>query len=81
LDEPTASIDAEAEEKIFEHLQRLPGRRTMILVSHRFSTVRHADRIIVLDGGKLIESGTHEKLISLDGMYAHLFNLQARGYR
>lgn len=81
LDEPTASIDAEAEAKIFEKLSDLPDDRTVILVSHRFSTVRHADRILVLDGGKLAESGTHRALLAKKGMYARLFNLQAKGYQ
>ncbi len=81
LDEPTSSIDAEAEANIFDKLEKLPSDRTVILVSHRFSTVRHANRIIVLDGGSLVESGAHRYLLGKKGMYARLFNLQAEGYK
>lgn len=81
LDEPTASIDAGAETKIFEKLESLPGDRTVILISHRFSTVRNADRIVVLKKGTIAEIGAHDDLLSLNGIYAHLFNLQAKGYR
>lgn len=81
LDEPTSSIDAEAESKIFDKLESLPDDRTVILISHRFSTVRYAHRIAVIDQGKLIELGTHQDLINLGGEYAKLFNLQAKGYK
>lgn len=81
LDEPTSSIDAEAESKIFDKLESLPDDRTVILISHRFSTVRHAHRIAVIDQGKLVELGTHQDLINLGGEYAKLFNLQAKGYK
>ncbi len=81
LDEPTASVDAEAEAKIFERLERLPGDRSVILISHRFSTVRHADRIAVIDGGTLIELGSHDELVAKGGTYARLFALQAKGYQ
>lgn len=81
LDEPTSSIDAEAEAKIFEKLENLPDDRTVILISHRFSTVRKAHKIIVIKDGELSESGTHEELIKLNGTYAKLFNLQAKGYK
>jgi ABC-type multidrug transport system fused ATPase/permease subunit len=81
LDEPTSSIDSDAESKIFESLSKLPKEKTVILISHRFSTVRTADRIIVLDEGRVREDGTHEELIKLNGEYARLFNLQAEGYK
>ncbi|MBU1907648.1 ABC transporter ATP-binding protein/permease [Patescibacteria group bacterium] len=80
LDEPTSSIDAEAEAKIFEQLEALPKDRTVILISHRFSTVRRADRIGVIENGMLAEYGTHEELLALDGGYARMFRLQAKGY-
>lgn len=80
LDEPTASIDAEAEAKIFERLERLPDDRTVILISHRFSTVRHADQIVVIENGTLSEYGTHEALLGHGKTYARLFRLQAKGY-
>jgi ATP-binding cassette subfamily B protein len=81
LDEPTASIDPEAEEKIFEKLEQLPKDRTVFLISHRFSTVRHADRILVFKDGEIVEQGTHKELIKLKGLYEHLFSLQAKGYK
>lgn len=81
LDEPTASMDAEAEAVIFERFRELAEERMVILISHRFSTVRMADQIVVLDRGKIVERGDHESLLSADGRYAHLFKLQAAGYR
>ena len=80
LDEPTASIDAEGEHELFQRFQELAADRTAIVISHRFSTVRLADRIAVLRGGRLEELGTHRDLLARDGRYAHLFRLQARGY-
>lgn len=81
LDEPTSSIDAEAEAKIFEKLEALPRDRTVILISHRFSTVRQADKVGVIEGGELRELGTHEDLLKLNGTYARLFTVQAKGYQ
>jgi ATP-binding cassette subfamily B protein len=81
LDEPTASIDAAAEATVFEHFRSLTRDRIAILISHRFSTVRMADQIIVLEEGRIVERGTHAELVQLGGRYAKLFELQARGYR
>ena len=81
LDEPTAAMDARAEAEIFEHFQALSRGRITILISHRFSTVRMADQIAVLDRGRIIEQGSHEALMAANGHYAQLFSLQARGYR
>ena len=81
LDEPTAAMDARAEAEVFEHFRQLAHDRITILISHRFSTVRMADQIAVLDRGRIIEYGSHEELMRLEGQYAHLFTLQARGYR
>lgn len=81
LDEPTAAMDAGAEATIYEHFRALTQGRIAILISHRFSTVRMADQIIVLQDGRIIERGNHEALMRLNGHYAHLFSLQAQGYR
>ena len=81
LDEPTSAIDAKAEYEIFQKVGELQKDKTVIIISHRFSTVRNADRILVLDGGKIIEEGNHEKLMKKDGLYAELFNIQAQGYK
>jgi ATP-binding cassette, subfamily B, bacterial len=81
LDEPTAAMDAQAEAEVFEHFRQLARERITILISHRFSTVRMADQIVVLDRGRIVERGSHEELMLLNGRYAHLFALQARGYR
>jgi len=80
LDEPTSSIDAESEAEIFGRLQQIAAGATTLLIAHRFSTVRMADRIIVIKQGKIIEDGTHEALMTVGGTYAHLFRLQAAGY-
>lgn len=81
LDEPTAAMDAGAEAAVFEHFRRLTGDRIAILISHRFSTVRMADQIVFIQQGRIIEHGSHEELMRLDGHYARLFSLQAAGYR
>jgi ATP-binding cassette subfamily B protein len=81
LDEPTAAMDAEAEAQIFAHFQEVTGGQMAILISHRFSTVRMADEIAVLRRGRIIEQGSHEALLAQDGVYAHLFSLQAAGYQ
>ncbi len=81
LDEPTAALDARAEAEVFNRFKTLSEATTALLISHRFSTVRMADRIIVLDNGSVLESGSHEDLMALKGRYAELFELQAAGYR
>ena len=81
LDEPTSAMDAGAEATIFEHFRALTKGRIAILISHRFSTVRMADQIVVLQNGSIVEQGSHEELMKLNGHYAQLFLLQARGYR
>jgi ATP-binding cassette subfamily B protein len=81
LDEPTSALDAEREYEIFQRFRELTTGRIALLISHRFSTVRMADRIAVIENGHLTEYGTHEELLVLDGTYARLFDLQAAGYR
>jgi ATP-binding cassette, subfamily B, bacterial len=93
LDEPTAALDAETEHALFERYAAahgggadgataaVPDGRITILISHRFSTARMADFIVVLDGARVVESGTHEVLMALDGQYAELYQIQAAAYR
>ena len=81
LDEPTSSLDAQAEYDVFAKFRELTEGKTAIFISHRFSTVRLADRIFVIEEGELKEEGSHQELLALDGRYAHLFNLQANAYR
>jgi len=81
LDEPTAALDARAEYEVFQRFTDLTSSKTAVLISHRFSTVRMADRILVLEDGRLLEDGSHEELLVRGGRYAELFGLQAAGYR
>ncbi len=81
LDEPTSALDARAEYAVFERFSELTKGKSAVLISHRFSTVRMADRILVLEKGELKEIGSHKELIKNEGKYAELFNLQAMGYR
>lgn len=81
LDEPTAALDARAEFAVFERFSNLTQGKMAVIISHRFSTVRMAQRIVVLNQGELLESGSHEELLAADGLYAELFNLQAAAYR
>ncbi len=81
LDEPTAALDARSEFEVFQRFKELSAGKTAVLISHRFSSVRMADRILVLSGGRVESSGTHEELLAQSGRYAELFELQAAGYR
>jgi len=81
MDEPTSALDAKAEFEVFQRFRQLAAGRTAILISHRFSTVRMADRIFVIEDGRVSESGTHDELLQRQGMYARLFEMQARNYR
>ena len=81
LDEPTASLDARAEYEVFQRFADLTAGKMAVLISHRFSTVRMANRILVLENGRIHEQGTHSQLVALGGRYAELFELQAAGYR
>jgi ATP-binding cassette subfamily B protein len=74
-------MDAQAEAEIFEHFRQLSEGRITILISHRFSTVRRADCIAVIESGRIVERGSHDELVARGGTYARLFELQARGYR
>ena len=80
LDEPTSALDARSEYEVFQRFAELTKGKTAVLISHRFSTVRMADRILVLDKGELIQEGSHEVLLNVEGRYKELFNLQAQGY-
>ena len=81
LDEPTAALDAKSELEVFQRFAELTAGKMALLISHRFSTVRMADRIVVLAGGRLIEEGTHQQLMALGGQYAEMFEMQAASYR
>ncbi|MBV6624352.1 MAG: ABC transporter ATP-binding protein [Rivularia sp. (in: Bacteria)] len=81
LDEPTSAIDSQAEYEIFDRFRRLTQDKMVFLISHRFSTVRMADKIVVIEQGEVLETGTHEELLQANGRYATLFSLQAQGYR
>src|SRR5579884_3456514 len=77
LDEPTAALDAPSEYEVFQRFAELTAGKMALLISHRFSTVRMADRIVVLDGGRIVETGSHAVLMEIGGRYAHMFELQA----
>ncbi|NEP12112.1 MAG: ABC transporter ATP-binding protein [Symploca sp. SIO2C1] len=81
LDEPTAAMDAEAEMQIFDHFRTITKHQMVVLISHRFSTVRMADKIVVMTEGEVVEQGTHEELLERGGSYARLFSIQAAGYQ
>jgi ATP-binding cassette subfamily B protein len=81
LDEPTASLDARAEYEVFQRFAELTRGKMAVLISHRFSTVRMADRILVLEQGRIVEQGSHDQLLRRGGQYSELFELQAAGYR
>jgi ATP-binding cassette subfamily B protein len=81
LDEPTASLDARSEFEVFERFAELTRNKMALLISHRFSTVRMADRIVVLEGGRLVEEGNHSQLVARGGRYAEMFEMQAANYR
>jgi ATP-binding cassette, subfamily B, bacterial len=81
LDEPTSAIDAKAEYEIFQRLYDFSQGKSLIIISHRFSTVRNADKIYVIDEGQIIECGSHDDLIRLGGKYKDAFDTQARGYQ
>ena len=81
LDEPTSALDARAEHQVFERFTELMDGKSAVIISHRFSTVRVADRILFLENGQLVEEGSHEELMQLNGRYAELYSLQAKGYQ
>jgi ATP-binding cassette subfamily B protein len=81
LDEPTASLDARSELEVFERFAELTFGKMALLISHRFSTVRMADRIVVIEGGRLVEEGSHSQLLAASGRYAAMFEMQAASYR
>jgi ATP-binding cassette subfamily B protein len=81
LDEPTAALDARSEYQVFQRFAELTAGKMALFISHRFSTVRMADRIVVLESGRIVEEGTHDKLTQMGGRYAEMFELQAASYR
>lgn len=80
MDEPTASLDPAAEQALFESIRKMTPGKGVLLISHRFSSVRSADRIYVMDGGNVVEEGTHSDLMAREGLYARLFRAQAAAY-
>ncbi len=81
LDEPTSNVDPQAEEDIFNQVLKLGKEKILVFISHRFSTVRRADKILLLEGSQITEQGTHNQLMQLDQKYAQLFRLQAKSYQ
>jgi ABC-type multidrug transport system fused ATPase/permease subunit len=81
FDEPTSALDPVSEWQAFEHIRTLSQGRAVVLISHRFSTVRNADRIHIVEHGGIVESGTHAELMALDGRYARMYEVQARAYQ
>lgn len=81
LDEPSSALDPDAEYELNKAIASYANTHTVIFISHRLSTTQHADRIYMLDGGRLIESGTHDELMALNGKYAYMFKLQAEKYQ
>ena len=81
FDEPTSALDPEAEWRVFEHIRSLAEDRAVLLISHRFSTVRNADHIYIMESGRITERGTHDELVALGGRYARMYEVQARAYR
>lgn len=81
MDEPTSNVDPKAEEEIFKNLTKKAKDKILVFISQRFSTVRLADEILVIEAGRIAEKGSHQKLMKIGGKYAELFNLQARGYQ
>jgi ATP-binding cassette subfamily B protein len=81
LDEPTASLDARSERQVFQRFADLTDGKMALLISHRFSTVRIADRIVVIENGRIAEEGSHSRLMAMGGLYSGMFELQASSYR
>jgi len=81
LDEPSSALDPKAEMNIFSKLKKLMQGKSALIISHRYSTVKMADKILVLDKGRIVEQGSHKDLIKMDGKYASLYHTQARGYK
>ena len=81
LDEPTSALDPIAEWRVFERIREMARGKAVLLISHRFSTVRMADRIHIVEQGRIVESGTHAELMALDGRYARMYDVQARSYQ
>ena len=81
MDEPTSALDPTAEAELFDRFSATLGKRSALVISHRLSTIRHADRIFVLEGGQIIEAGTHTELLAKKGAYASMYTLQGRSFQ